>query len=260
MKYKGRVLTPNAISSNTTLATGLWSLQEQMQGVQSGNWPGIVAAATDPYFSSVQLLLHGDGNFTDSAKGTTITTFNSATTSSSIYKFGTGSLNYTASTAYATLPNSNFNFGTGDWTIEMWWYHPASIPQYGVIFDIDSQSHFFIGFKSDTTGFRIYHNPGGIDYNPTHSMVSGNWYHLAWVRSGNTITIYQGGTSIGSVSCTGVDFSPIGGYTTAFLNTYGLSGGPWYQAGSYVDEFRITKGVARYTGNFTPPTAAFPNA
>ena len=258
MKYKGRLLSSIPPTANTSGATAMWLLQDEMQGMQSNTWPGLVTP--DPYFSSVMLLLHGDGSFTDSSsKNTSITLYNSATTSASTYKFGTGSLNYTASTAYGELSNSNFDFGTNDWTIEMWWYHPASIPAYGVIFDVDSSSKFFVGFSPSTSGLRLYHS-SGIDYNPSHSMSAGNWYHLAWVRNGGTVTIYQGGSSIGSVSCTGYNFSPTSGYNYAYLNTYGLNGRPWYQAGSYVDDFRITKGVARYTSNFTPPTAAFPNA
>lgn len=215
----------------------------------------------DAYFSNVMLLLHANGNFTDSStNATTVTPYNSATTNNSVYKFGTGSLDFTTSSSYASFPNSNLNLGTGDWTIELWWYQPASIEAYGVIFDIDSSSNFFIGFSPDTTALRVYSAPNSVNYmSNSHGMTAGNWYHLAWVRSGSTITIYKNGTSLGSVGTGSTSYSPASGYNTAYLSTYGASLAA-YRSGGNIDEFRITKGVARYTNNFTVPADAFPNS
>lgn len=242
-----------------SVASGVWTLQEQLLYKKQNLWPSVVVA-TDPFLSSVQLLLHGDTNFSDYSNNlTTVSVSGNATNSTSVYKYGTGSMNFTSAGSYAKFPNSNLTFGTGDWTIELWWYQPASVPAYGVIFDVDTTSNFFVGFSASTTGLRIYSAGNGVDYNPTHSMTAGNWYHLAWVRNGSTITIYQNGTSIGSVAAGSATYSPSGSSPNAFINTYGASLGN-YQASGHIDEFRITKGVARYTANFTPPTAVFPDS
>ena len=85
-----------------------------------------VAPATDPYFGYVTLLLHGDGNFTDSSSyGNTLTNNTSSTgttTSSSIYKFGTGSLSFNGTSELTTASSSQFTFGTNNFTMEFWFY------------------------------------------------------------------------------------------------------------------------------------------
>lgn len=92
--------------------------------------------------------------------------------------------------------------------------------------------------------------------NCTYSLSLNTWYHLAFVKSGTTVTCYVNGESIGSGTvsslrtCTG----PL--YVASF---WGYVGTSTYFRG-YIDEIRITKGVARYTANFTPPSAAFLNS
>jgi len=79
------------------------------------------------------------------------------------------------------------------------------------------------------------------------------WNHVAYTRNGSTLTRYINGTANGtatwSANLTGSSFL-IGGST---------AGNVGYLTGN-IDDFRITVGVARYTANFTPPTAAFPNS
>lgn len=255
-RYTGSILGSSLITPNTATASGMWSLNHAMQYSKSSSWP--TPPSGDLYYTSVSLLLHGDGTFTDSSQySTALTTVNGATTSNTTYKFGSGSLNFTPTSAYASFSNSNMNFGTGDWTIELWWYHPASVPNYGVIFDLDGNNTLFVGFSSDSSALRVYSSPNGINYNTSaHGMTTGNWYHLAWVRSGSTITIYRDGVSYGSVAAGSTAYTPAA--STAYISTYGAPAGT-FQAGGHIDEFRITKGVARYTSNFTPPTAAFSN-
>ena len=83
--------------------------------------------------------------------------------------------------------------------------------------------------------------------------------HLAIVRSGAsapyTITMYWQGSSIGSGTSSSVD----NGTTNRTIAVGNFdSGGQPFTSGT-IDEFRVTKGVARYTGTFTPPSTPFPN-
>jgi hypothetical protein len=73
------------------------------------------------------------------------------------------------------------------------------------------------------------------------------------VRNGSTWTYYLNGTSDGSFSYT-FNVSD----STFLLGRLGDSAA--YYLNGYVDEYRVTKGIARYTANFTPPTAPFPDA
>jgi len=86
------------------------------------------------------------------------------------------------------------------------------------------------------------------------TLSTGQWYHIAAVRNGSTFTIYVDGTSRSSTTNSSALYNATNNFTIgAESNTQAQ-----YLNG-YIDDLRITKGVARYTANFTPPTAAFPN-
>ena len=83
--------------------------------------------------------------------------------------------------------------------------------------------------------------------------VNNQWQHIAVVRSGSTITIYVNGVSQGTLS-NSTNWSDSNLRISGFVDTQSSI----YAYYGYLDDFRITKGIARYTSNFTPPTAAFP--
>ena len=86
-------------------------------------------------------------------------------------------------------------------------------------------------------------------------MSTNTWYHIAAVRAGSTITLYINGIAGATVTSS----------ATLGRSDYNLwlgaqhSGGPVYYFNGYVDDVRITNGVARYLYNFSPPNAAFYN-
>jgi hypothetical protein len=85
----------------------------------------------------------------------------------------------------------------------------------------------------------------------TPSISTGAWNHFAFVRNGSVITLYVNGVSTGTTATA---------YTLAALSTsyyFKIGGDTTNFFNGYMDDFRITKGVARYTTTFTPPTSAF---
>jgi hypothetical protein len=180
-------------------------------------------------------------------------TVGSTQVSTAQYKWSPSSMKFNGTTDYLTYPPSNYYaFGTGDFTIEGWVYLGST--NCG-IFQI--YSSYLPGTVSGLS-FEIANLYGGwsLNYGATSQIISttagslSTWYHFAVVRSSGVIKAYVNGTSI--ISATD---------TTNYTYTYLLVGGYYstsYLLNGYLDDFRITKGIARYTSNFTPPTAAFP--
>lgn len=263
-KFLGGFITKSPVTPTTTAASGIWSLQQAMAYKKAGAWPASIAG--DSYFSNVVLLLHMDGNnggttFTDSSSyAHTITANGACQTITGTKKFGTASGRFAANPDYLSLPNTNMNFGTGDFTVEFWLYYDSTqqAASYGCFFDNGSQG-VFLSFGSSKTNIIFYSPNGGITDTTgyAHGMTNGNWYHLAFVRNGNSCKCYVNGSSIGTWTSNGGSMSPAGG-TLAYVGEY--TGGLSYSPGGYIDDFRITKGVARYTSNFAVPTGAFPDS
>jgi hypothetical protein len=211
----------------------------------------------DPYFDDVVLLLHCDGTngsttFTDNSPSPkTVTAAGNAQVTTTAPKFGTGAMLLDGSGDYATASASaDFDFGTADLTVEFFvrW---TSLGALTFLFDINAQS-FALRFQ-DGRDFLLYLG-GVLQAGITVSGLTTNtWYYIAVVRSGNSFTLYIDGdakgtrTSSASIGSSALPFV-IGAYATgAFFGTPGR-----------LDEFRITKGVARDVS--TVPTEAFPNS
>ena len=105
-------------------------------------------------------------------------------------------------------------------------------------------------------GSIVYHwrsaQYNNYNYSSSSSVPIDTWTHLAASRGGGTVRLFIDGVvvSSGVLPVNLSDAATLIGYRNASYNGY-LNG--------YIDDLRITKGVARYTANFTPPTAAFPN-
>ena len=218
--------------------------------------------------TNTQLLLsYTNAGILDNAMMNDLETRGNAQISTSVKKYGTGSMVFDATDDRLVSASSpNIAFGTGDFTVEFWLNsnNVSSANQRGVIQTSDTAG----GLKpAYTTGIAIYQggnasggalsggltaNVGGTFLGSSSAVITtGTWYHIALVRSSGTSTIYVNGTSVGSATttgnCSGQNIC-VGGY---YDTTYLYSG--------YIDDLRITKGYARYTSNFTAPTAAFPN-
>jgi cytoskeletal protein CcmA (bactofilin family) len=185
--------------------------------------------------------------------GKTITANGDAKLSTAQKKWGTASLALNGTTGYAYIQsNTDFEFGTSDFTIEFWVYRNNA-----------SLTEGFLDFK--TTNPQNAPNIYAMGTN-LHYFVNGNtrifgqaalssantWYHVAVARTGTSTRMFVNGTQVG------FDWTDTTDYIAApitignnYVYTAGLNG--------YLDDLRISKGIARYTSNFTAPTGILSN-
>lgn len=227
------------------------------------------AAVGDTNFDKVELLLPFDGanddtSTTDESDSNHTVSFNgSADISTAQSKFGGSSLYLPGgSSDWINIAGStDFNFGTSDFTIELWVYRTHTA--YGFLIETRGGED-----TTSTDGIGLYIGSGGnneigvavnrsnvILINQDH-QTNDQWQHFAIVREGSTMTLYIDGTSRGTGS-NSTDFNRsrpirIGNFHGSSSGGYGFQG--------YIDDFRVTKGLARYTSNFTPPSASHPTS
>jgi hypothetical protein len=151
--------------------------------------------------------------------------------------------------------NPNFDFGTGNFTIEMWVNFANVTSTWQAII---SRAYGVAGgwrlYKNDADNqLKWYDNLTPVVSTTGSTLANNTWSHIAVVRNSGTTAIYIDGVSRGSASNT-TSYNP---------GTYALEIGRGvvtseYPMTGYIQDLRITKGYARYTSNFTAPTAAFP--
>lgn len=205
----------------------------------------------DLYWDNVTFLSHFDGESIIDEKGATITPSGSVGTSADQVKFGTRSGYFNGVDSRFTVPqNTDYAFGTGDFTVEMW-IRPSTIaPTWqglvGTGPGAAANPYFALNLGSPS----IYYSDTVIATGP--AVTVNDWNHVAFVRSNGIITIYTNGVAGSSIvdntSLTNEAALHVGAST---LNAQHFNG--------YMDDLRITKGVARYTENFAVPTEAYDN-
>lgn len=208
--------------------------------------------AGDPYWSYVRALLHFDGDLTDSSPAPTVwTAENTATVAAAGQRFGSGCLDCQASTSDGIVGGATIAFGTSDFCIEAWFYE-ADLASKNQWWFNASGGTASIGLWSLTSG-TLVPNGGGSSGLSNHAYAFSSWLHIAIVRNGNTMYCYVDGVESHSWDCTGWNH---GTGTADFRLGKSTGGGSGRKL--LVDEFRITVGVPRYTGAFTP-SGPFPN-
>jgi hypothetical protein len=171
-------------------------------------------------------------------------------------KWGSGSMYFDGSGDYLNMQSSaqtqNYVFGTGDFTIETWAYFTSVAS--GTLFEFrpnTNGAYPLLYFSS--SGVLTYFANSAAQINSS-TLSTGQWYHIALARSGTSTKLFVNGTQSGSTYTDSTNYSCRTGGPLIGV-TYGLS---FDQLNGYLQDFRVTKGYARYTTNFTAPTAAFP--
>ncbi len=211
--------------------------------------------------SETSLLLNfTNAGILDNTGKNVLETVGNAQIDTTVKKYGTGSMEFDGSGD--RLTNNNFInpdliMGTGSFTIEGWLY-TTSTANMGLL-QISTTAG---GLQANNTNnIAVYCNNlvlgayyGGTFRAGTTSISSGTWTHFALVRNGSSINLYVNGTADSGFGTQTDNQNYTGGYIVVggYFGTSNLFNG-------YIDDLRITKGVARYIANFTAPTKEFPD-
>ena len=200
------------------------------------------------------LLLNGtNGGIIDYTSRNNLETVGNVQLKNNIVKYGNNSLYFDGTGDYVVQPtNISYGFGTGDFTIEFWLYLNSTGLQsiYSNLTSAPSTNpHIYV-----STTIRYY--TAGADRIEGSALSAGQWYHVALSRASGSTKLFINGTQSGS---TYTDSNNYGTTAPLGIGTYWDAGSPVTvnTLNGYIDDLRITKGYARYTSNFTPPTSAF---
>ena len=176
------------------------------------------------------------------------------TTSTTQTKYNDTSVYFDGSDVILLPSSTNGDFSTGDFTIETW-IRPGSTSGTQVWLDNDwNASTYAFNLDLSNNKFVFYNANGGsssITLTSVTSWTINTWYHIAYVKSAGVLNLYVNGVFDNSVAMNVQTGRP--GQSKIYLGAQ--TGSVNYFTG-YLEDVRITNGVARYTANFTPPTAA----
>src|SRR3990167_754017 len=233
---------------------------------------GVLSSGIDSY---TKLLLHCDGidgstTFTDSASPPKTVTANSgAQVDTAQSKFGGASGLFTGTGAFLSVPDhADWNFGSEDWTIDEW-VRFNILPtgeganQYAVIFAQRQNGFEYTGLSIRDNGvgvlaleYNLVSAGGNINIakNVSPTLVINQWYHFTVVRNGNNWYHFQDGVQLGSTT---VNSSNVQDFAAPATIGRFDDVTPSYFLNGWLDEFRVSKGLPRWTANFTPPAEAY---
>lgn len=209
--------------------------------------------------ANTTLLLNGmNAGIYDATAINDMETVGNAQVTTAVSKYGGSSVYFDGNGDGLIGTNALVGYTPGNFTWECWVNFTSTSGNPCIIATTSGSERDLLYFNS-STGINYVINRGGVDQvtiaqGATTGWSTGTWYHVAVVRNGNTYTIYRDGTSVATGTSS---------YAKSNLNapiTFGYSNysASYLYLNGYIDDARITNGVARYTANFTPPTQAFP--
>lgn len=173
-------------------------------------------------------------------------------------KFGVSSLLLDGSGDYLKLDgNSDFAFGTGDFTIEMWVRLATGLGNYIFFFDFRpaSATDGYPVLYMNTANKLMYSSGATDRITATTSLTTGVWHHLAVTRASGSTRMFLNGAQEGSTYTDSNNYS-VGATDKPYIGGYTVTPAS-YSINGWSDEVRIMKGIAWWTANFTPPTAPY---
>ncbi len=261
-------------ASTLQLTAGVWkggtgAITGLQFSMSSGNLAGgtvyIYGLKEGTATNAYQLLLHCDGtdgstSFPDSSSGGhTVTAYGDAQVDTAQSKFGGASALFDGSGDYLGAPNnSDFDLGSGDWTIDFW-LRGSNAATFQTLLTLDnSNSHGATGYAVDifssSSEIFCYVSDGSTQQYASKSrdIMDSTWRHIAVVRNGANLTLAVDGT-FGTPTSIGAGTSLLSGQAFR-AGARNAGGDPW---SGHLDEIRILKGTAVWTSNFTPPTSPY---
>ncbi|MCP4832508.1 MAG: LamG domain-containing protein [Gammaproteobacteria bacterium] len=208
--------------------------------------------------TNTELLLNfQDSGIYDRTGLNNIDTVGNAQIDTAIKKYGTGSMQFGGTTDRLITLGPDLLLGTGDFTIEFWvYFNSVSDGNIYTILDGRTTSDTSnVMWAQESNGAWTIFNGAGSSLNEgwaSNAFTTGVWYHLAQTRESGVSRFFKDGTQ------TSGDLSDTSDYNSSTYSIGGRYSPSAYSLDGYIDDFRITKGVARYTSNFTAPTAALP--
>lgn len=252
----------------------------QLTGFNAGQ-----ARLPDPYFANVSLLIYGTGTngqttFTDSSSyAHSLVRVGDTQVATDQSPFGGGSIRFDGSGDYLTIAGGNeLCVEAGAFTVEAWVYFTANTTgtiyarasasgvAYEHVFGFnDGRAEFYYGIRGTNQSLTRFFWPSTLTTNTWHHLViqrdgSGNWG--AWV-DGVPTTTYQtaplaAALVFGSV-INGTYNNAVNLGTGALTNSVGGTQPGIYVGNNWGSNYRLTKGIARYSGTFAVPSRPFPN-
>lgn len=208
--------------------------------------------------SFTKLLLHMDDTGLTDEMSNPITLHGDAVRSNTRSKFGGYSGYFDGTGDHLTLPyTADFILGNNDWTLDAWFNSNSFAGQQGIVSkDTWGTSFDWCIAITNTTTITLATNKGTQTLIVTVPTMSTDvWYHVAIVRYSGTNTIYLNGIDYGSnaMSITNISQTQITVGCLSWNNPNDFFNG-------YIDELRISKGIARWIENFTPPIGPYNGA
>ena len=241
----------NAYISNARLVVGT--------AVYSGTSYTVPTAPLTNITNTSLLLNFTNAGISDATGRNNLETVGDAKISTAQSKWGGGSMYFDGTGDYLqSIPTPDLELGSGDYTVECWINISAAASYGGIVgkgpVGALTNTTWIIEFSGSANTLSVFiYNANNSAYiiNGTTNVKTSTWIHVALTRSGNNTRLFINGTQEGSTYTSG--------YTISAGNNLYVGGG--YFAPStrtitgYLQDLRITRGYARYTANFTPPTA-----
>jgi hypothetical protein len=220
--------------------------------IDSGRFAA-VGGPSDPYRNNRSLILHFDGSIVvdTSPRPKTVTVRSTAALTTSFSKFGGSSMNFPGTTAayLSVSSDTDFQFGTGNFTVEAWLRQTAAV-NFSAVFEIGNHltASGIVFLAGNSSGpYAAYSSSFSAGDGSARTL--NVFEHVAWVRDGNSLLIYRNKTILTTRSFTNnltdnsqvsIGFAPVGG---------GISGAYVYTG--QMDELIVTKGVALQPSEFS---------
>jgi hypothetical protein len=253
--------TPTSTGTSTATPTSIQTVTATVTPTRTATLTATLtstsSAGSDGYTKS---LLHMDGSdgstsFVDQT-GKIWSANGNAQLDTAQFKFGGVSGLFDGTGDYiATSDHADFEFGSGDFTIELW-VKPNDVSAGDK--DIYNKgligNNLALGLAGNKVRVVLYQS-NILQFNiiDTVGLSAGTWYHIALVRNGSAVTLYKDGVAVASA----MYFGSIIDTSSVIRVGCGDLRGPGRYFNGWIDEVRVSKGIARWTANFTPPDTSY---